>query len=73
MSIKKALGQTLEYVSIYLGDEHVSNHGQLYVALSRVSSVENITIAINNPQIFTRNVVYHFHYIFNVKFETNFI
>ena len=65
MSINKAQGQTLEYVHIYLGDEHVFTHGQLYVPLFRVSLIENITTATNNPQRFTRNVVYR--EIFNVK------
>jgi ATP-dependent DNA helicase PIF1 len=58
MSINKAQGQTLDYVSIWLGDEHVFTHGQLYVALSRVSDINNIKIATNNPHLMTRNVVY---------------
>ena len=58
MSINKAQGQTLDYVSIWLGDEHVFTHGQLYVALSRVSDISNIKIATDNPLLLTRNVVY---------------
>ena len=58
MTINKAQGQTLEYVSIWLGDEHDFTHGQLYVALSRVSDFLNIKIATNNPNLMTRNVVY---------------
>jgi hypothetical protein len=58
MTINKAQGQTLDYVSVWLGDEHVFTHGQLYVALSRVSSLNNLKIAINNPLRLTRNVVY---------------
>ena len=58
MTINKAQGQTLDYVSIWLGDEHVFTHGQLYVALSRVSDFLNIKIATNNPNLMTRNVVY---------------
>jgi hypothetical protein len=58
MSINKAQGQTLDFVSIWLGDEHVFTHGQLYVALSRVSDFSNIKIATNNPDLMTRNVVY---------------
>jgi ATP-dependent DNA helicase PIF1 len=58
MSINKAQGQTLDYVSIWLGDEHVFTHGQLYVALSRVSDISNIKIATDNPLLMTRNVVY---------------
>ena len=58
ITINKAQGQTLDYVSIWLGDEHVLTHGQLYVALSRVSDLKNIKIVINNPSLLTRNVVY---------------
>ena len=58
MTINKAQGQTLEYVSIWLGDDHVFSHGQLYVALSRVSSLDHIKIATNNPNLLTRNVVF---------------
>ena len=58
MTINKAQGQTLERVSIWLGDEHVFTHGQLYVALSRVSSLESIKICTNNINLLTRNVVY---------------
>jgi ATP-dependent DNA helicase PIF1 len=58
MSINKAQGQTLEHVSIWLGENDVFTHGQLYVALSRVSSIDCIKIAISHPQKMTRNVVY---------------
>ena len=58
ITINKAQGQTLDFVSIWLGDEHVFTHGQLYVALSRVSELKNIKIATNNPKLLTRNVVY---------------
>ena len=58
ITINKAQGQTLDYVSIWLGDEHVFTHGQLYVALSRISEFKNIQIATNYPGLFTRNVVY---------------
>ena len=58
MSINKAQGQTLEYVSIWLGEDDVFTHGQLYVALSRVSGFDKIKIASNNCNNFTRNVVY---------------
>jgi ATP-dependent DNA helicase PIF1 len=58
MTINKAQGQTLEQVSLWLGDENVFSHGQLYVALSRVSAIDKIKIALNNENLFTRNVVY---------------
>ena len=59
MSINKSQGQTLENVSIWLGDEHCFTHGQLYVALSRVSDFSKIKKATNNENLFTRNVVFH--------------
>ena len=51
MISNKAQGQTLEF-------EYVFCHGQLYVALSRVSSLDRIKIATNNPNLLTRNVVF---------------
>jgi ATP-dependent exoDNAse (exonuclease V) alpha subunit len=58
MTINKSQGQTLEFVSIWLGDDYVFTHGQLYVALSRVSDLLKIKIATNNPKKLTRNVVF---------------
>jgi hypothetical protein len=66
MSINKAQGQTLKRVGLYLPNP-VFSHGQLYVALSRVSSPENITIFIGKDSDehgrcrshwYTKNVVY---------------
>jgi len=60
MTINKSQGQTLNFVGIHLKEE-VFTHGQLYVALSRVSSLKNIIANINkkNPNYFrTSNVVY---------------
>jgi hypothetical protein len=58
MSINKAQGQTLEFVSIWFGEDHSFTHGQLYVALSRVSDFSNIKIGTSNTNLMTRNVVY---------------
>jgi ATP-dependent DNA helicase PIF1 len=58
MTINKAQGQTLNFISVWLGDDSVFTHGQLYVALSRVSSLINIMIALNDENKLTRNVVY---------------
>ena len=58
LTINKSQGCTLSYVGIYL-EEPVFTHGQFYVAMSRVHSIENIIIAIHNQdQGSTRNVVY---------------
>ena len=58
ITINKSQGQTLDKVSIWLGDGQVFTHGQLYVALSRVSCSKNIKIACNNRDRMTRNVVF---------------
>ena len=58
MTINKAQGATLNYVGVFLNDP-VFSHGQLYVALSRVSSFEQLFIATNSEtESTTRNVVY---------------
>ena len=45
MTINKSQGQTLKQVGLYLKDD-VFSHGQLYVALSRVTSYTGIKILI---------------------------
>ena len=60
ININRAQGQTLDMIGIWL-NESVFTHGQLYVALSRVSSFNSIKISIeqhNYGKYFTRNVVY---------------
>jgi hypothetical protein len=67
MSINKSQGQTFKKIGIYL-PQPVFFHGQLYVAFSRVSKLENIKVKVDNyPQqghlkgdhrVYTRNIVY---------------
>ncbi|KAH9535644.1 hypothetical protein CY35_17G063900 [Sphagnum magellanicum] len=56
MTINKAQGQTMGTVGIYL-PEPVFTHGQLYVALSRATSVDNVSMHCPNEES-TTNVVY---------------
>ena len=58
ITINKSQGKTLDYAALWLGDENVFSHGQLYVALSRVSSIKNLRIATKNTNGFVRNVVF---------------
>ena len=61
MTINKSQGQTLNRVGIYL-PRPVFSHGQLYVALSRVSSPSGLKVLLCNkrgvPVDVTKNVVY---------------
>jgi len=61
MTINKAQGQTIPHMGLYLPD-HVFTHGQLYVALSRVQSKDNIKILVKKGKIdggvYTKNIVY---------------
>jgi ATP-dependent exoDNAse (exonuclease V) alpha subunit len=63
MTINKAQGQTIPNVGLYL-PKPVFTHGQLYVALSRVQSKDNIKVLVKNGHVngkegtYTKNIVY---------------
>ena len=57
MTINKAQGQSLKYVGLDLRVP-VFAHGQLYVALSRVTARGRLKILLQPPTFSTTNVVY---------------
>ena len=57
MSANKAQGQTFDYIGLYL-PQPVFTHGQLYVALSRVRRSSNLSVFVDDPLGYTKNIVY---------------
>ncbi|KAK1403887.1 ATP-dependent DNA helicase [Heracleum sosnowskyi] len=62
MTVNKSQGQTVKNVGLYLPNP-VFSHGQLYVAISRVTSPTGLKIVcVNDDDIsdgYTKNIVYH--------------
>jgi ATP-dependent DNA helicase PIF1 len=64
MTINKAQGQTLKHVGVFL-PVPVFSHGQLYVALSRATSMRNVSVLVANGRkfqgdnsVYVKNIVY---------------
>jgi hypothetical protein len=61
MTINKSQGQSLQRVGIFLS-KPVFSHGQLYVAISRVTSINGLRILIvdthDGDKFKTKNIVY---------------
>jgi ATP-dependent DNA helicase PIF1 len=57
MTINKSQGQSLEIVGVYL-QHSAFTHGQLYVALSRVTDVRRLTVLLPEDRTTTENIVY---------------
>lgn len=59
ISINKSQGQSVKHVGVHLSTA-VFSHGQLYVALSQVTSAENIKLLLAEDSVVaeTTNIVY---------------
>ncbi|GMF37511.1 unnamed protein product [Phytophthora fragariaefolia] len=70
MTINKAQGQTVQNLGLYLATPCFS-HGQLYVALSRVTSRSNFKALIEYPELEEDDGVYTDNIVYRQIFDTN--
>ncbi|KAG4053797.1 hypothetical protein PC123_g11065 [Phytophthora cactorum] len=68
MTINKAQGQTVQNLGLYLSPPCFS-HGQLYVALSRVTSRSKFKALIEYPQLEEEGGVYTYNIVYRQIFE----
>lgn len=68
MTINKSQGQTLEHVGVYIKTP-VFMYGQLYVALSRATSFENLHVMIHPILHGDRNVEWTKNIVYQELFE----
>ncbi|KAL3112928.1 hypothetical protein niasHT_012497 [Heterodera trifolii] len=63
MTINKAQGQTLQRMALVLNGKQCFSHGQVYVAMSRVTKMDGIKVFApycqSGDETFINNVVYH--------------
>jgi len=69
MSINKSQGQSLKHVSVYLATP-IFSHGQLYVAVSRVTSKEGLKTLITDEDGEDTNVTSYMRKYFAMCDET---
>ncbi|KAG3116509.1 hypothetical protein PI124_g4860 [Phytophthora idaei] len=68
MNINKAQGQTLMNLGLYLATPCFS-HGQLYVALSRVTERSKFKALIEYPELEKEDVVYTNNIVYRQFFD----
>ncbi|GMF56350.1 unnamed protein product [Phytophthora fragariaefolia] len=70
MTINKAQGQTVHNLGLYLASPCFS-HGQLYVALSRVTAPSKIKAVIEYPELEESDGVYTANIVYRQIFDTS--